>query len=149
MINNLCFLLVPPTRLCLGSTSHASRQFFPYVSSESDLQRYKAISFRNSSNNEPRSNSSISNIPSDMKLDRLKVNYFPFFGSSVKKLFTFCLFNFREIGTRPLIWEKRWLRYSKCTEFSSTYLFTFQKSQINRPIPFYRSSRSPQSISVK
>lgn len=57
-----------------GSTSHASRQFFPYVSSETDLQRYKAISFRNCSNNEPRSNSSISNIPSDLKSDKIKVS---------------------------------------------------------------------------
>lgn len=57
-----------------GSTSHASRQFFPYVSSETDLQRYKAISFRNSSNNEPRSNSSISNIPSDLKSEKIKVS---------------------------------------------------------------------------
>ncbi|XP_059615567.1 potassium voltage-gated channel subfamily H member 6 [Phlebotomus argentipes] len=57
-----------------GTTGHSSRQYFPYVSSESDLQRYKAISFRHSSCHEPRSSSSLSNVPSDVKSDRIKDN---------------------------------------------------------------------------
>ncbi|GAB0089902.1 hypothetical protein DMENIID0001_045280 [Sergentomyia squamirostris] len=57
-----------------GTTGHSSRQYFPYVSSESDLQRYKAISFRHSSCHEPRSSSSLSNVPSDLKSDRAKDN---------------------------------------------------------------------------
>ncbi|XP_055686281.1 potassium voltage-gated channel subfamily H member 6 isoform X3 [Lutzomyia longipalpis] len=57
-----------------GTTGHSSRQYFPYVSSESDLQRYKAISFRHSSCHEPRSSSSLSNVPSDVKSDRVKDN---------------------------------------------------------------------------
>jgi len=49
-----------------GSTQNTARQYFPYVSSESDLQRYKAITFRqNSTINEPRASSSLSNVPSD------------------------------------------------------------------------------------
>ncbi|XP_055700968.1 potassium voltage-gated channel subfamily H member 6 isoform X3 [Phlebotomus papatasi] len=56
------------------TTGHSSRQYFPYVSSESDLQRYKAISFRHSSCHEPRSSSSLSNVPSDVKSDRIKDN---------------------------------------------------------------------------
>lgn len=58
-----------------GTTGHQMRQYFPYVSSESDLQRYKAISFRqNVTNNETtRASSSLSNVPSDMKSDRMKV----------------------------------------------------------------------------
>uniref|UniRef100_A0A1B0CAV0 PAS domain-containing protein n=1 Tax=Lutzomyia longipalpis TaxID=7200 RepID=A0A1B0CAV0_LUTLO len=55
------------------TTGHSSRQYFPYVSSESDLQRYKAISFRHSSCHEPRSSSSLSNVPSD---DNGSANYF-------------------------------------------------------------------------
>ncbi|XP_037926588.1 potassium voltage-gated channel subfamily H member 2 isoform X2 [Hermetia illucens] len=60
------------------STGQTSRQFFPYVSSESDLQRYKAISFRhNSCTNEQHqrtASSSLSNVPSDLKSDRIKDN---------------------------------------------------------------------------
>lgn len=60
-----------------GTTGHQMRQYFPYVSSESDLQRYKAISFRqNVTNNETtRASSSLSNVPSDMKSDRMKVDF--------------------------------------------------------------------------
>ncbi len=56
-----------------GQSGHTSRQFFPYVSSESDLQHYKTISFRHSHNHEHRASSSLSNVPSDFKSDRCKV----------------------------------------------------------------------------
>lgn len=56
-----------------GQSGHTSRQFFPYVSSESDLQHYKTISFRHSHNHEHRASSSLSNVPSDFKSDRIKV----------------------------------------------------------------------------
>ncbi|XP_055380012.1 uncharacterized protein LOC129611095 isoform X2 [Condylostylus longicornis] len=59
-----------------GAAGHQARQFFPCVSSESDLQRYKAISFRqNSCIIEPHqrtTSSSLSNVPSDMKSDKQK-----------------------------------------------------------------------------
>lgn len=58
---------------------HVSRQYFPYVSSESDLQRYKAISFRQNSTNvssDQHGSSSLSNVPSDYRSDRIKVTYF-------------------------------------------------------------------------
>lgn len=47
-----------------GPSGKAVRQYFPYVSSESDLQRYKAITFhKNSSNqNETRASSSLSQV---------------------------------------------------------------------------------------
>lgn len=56
-----------------GQSGHTSRQFFPYVSSESDLQHYKTISFRHSHNHEHRASSSLSNVPSDFRSDRIKV----------------------------------------------------------------------------
>ncbi|CRL03255.1 CLUMA_CG016966, isoform A [Clunio marinus] len=43
----------------------AVRQYFPYVSSESDLQRYKAITLHKHPSNETRASSSLSNVPSD------------------------------------------------------------------------------------
>ncbi|KAL7049357.1 hypothetical protein ACKWTF_003664 [Chironomus riparius] len=48
-----------------GPSGKAVRQYFPYVSSESDLQRYRAISFHKHPSNETRTGSSISNVPSD------------------------------------------------------------------------------------
>ncbi|XP_037044043.1 potassium voltage-gated channel subfamily H member 6 isoform X3 [Bradysia coprophila] len=57
-----------------GQSGHTSRQFFPYVSSESDLQHYKTISFRHSHNHEHRTSSSLSNVPSDFRSDRIKDN---------------------------------------------------------------------------
>ncbi|XP_058836582.1 potassium voltage-gated channel subfamily H member 6 isoform X3 [Topomyia yanbarensis] len=48
-----------------GPTSHHVRQYFPYVSSESDLQRYKAVPLKQNSSREPRTSSSLSNVPSD------------------------------------------------------------------------------------
>ncbi|KAG5678053.1 hypothetical protein PVAND_007756 [Polypedilum vanderplanki] len=48
-----------------GPSGKAVRQYFPYVSSESDLQRYKAITFHKHPSNETRTSSSISNVPSD------------------------------------------------------------------------------------
>ncbi|CAO1308266.1 unnamed protein product [Diamesa hyperborea] len=47
-----------------GPSGKAVRQYFPYVSSESDLQRYKAI-IRQNPNNDTRASSSLSNVPSD------------------------------------------------------------------------------------
>jgi hypothetical protein len=73
-----------------GSTQNTARQYFPYVSSESDLQRYKAITFRqNSTINEPRASSSLSNVPSDsnkvkVSTENLKLHFqelFQFFFS--------------------------------------------------------------------
>lgn len=64
----------------LGKSGHVARQYFPYVSSESDLQRYKAIPFRQNSvnnNNDQNGSSSLSNVPSDYKSDRMKVRYTP------------------------------------------------------------------------
>lgn len=66
------FFLFSPNFLA-GQSGHTSRQFFPYVSSESDLQHYKTISFRHSHNHEHRASSSLSNVPSDFKSDRIKV----------------------------------------------------------------------------
>ncbi|XP_058465403.1 potassium voltage-gated channel subfamily H member 6 isoform X3 [Malaya genurostris] len=48
-----------------GPKSHHVRQYFPYVSSESDLQRYKAVPLKQNSTREPRTSSSLSNVPSD------------------------------------------------------------------------------------
>ncbi|XP_055631731.1 potassium voltage-gated channel subfamily H member 6 isoform X3 [Toxorhynchites rutilus septentrionalis] len=48
-----------------GPTGHHARQYFPYVSSESDLQRYKAVPLKQKSSHEPRTSSSLSNVPSD------------------------------------------------------------------------------------
>ncbi|XP_055530023.1 potassium voltage-gated channel subfamily H member 6 isoform X4 [Wyeomyia smithii] len=48
-----------------GPTSHHARHYFPYVSSESDLQRYKAVPLKQNSSREPRTSSSLSNVPSD------------------------------------------------------------------------------------
>lgn len=62
----------------LGKSGHVARQYFPYVSSESDLQRYKAIPFRQNSvnnNNDQNGSSSLSNVPSDYKSDRIKVRF--------------------------------------------------------------------------
>lgn len=60
----------------LGKTGLVTRQYFPYVSSESDLQRYKAIPFRQNSvnNNDQHGSSSLSNVPSEYKSDRIKVS---------------------------------------------------------------------------
>lgn len=63
----------------LGKSGHVSRQLFPYVSSESDLQRYKAISFRRHSTNvssDPHGSSTLSNVPSEYRSDRVKVSDF-------------------------------------------------------------------------
>lgn len=73
------YVFVPwqSTNAILGRTGHVARQFFPYVSSESDLQRYKAISFRQHSANvssDQHGSSSLSNVPSDYKSDRIKVS---------------------------------------------------------------------------
>lgn len=60
----------------IGKSGHVARQYFPYVSSESDLQRYKAIPFRQNStnnNNDQNGSSSLSNVPSDYKSDRMRV----------------------------------------------------------------------------
>ncbi|XP_062553165.1 potassium voltage-gated channel subfamily H member 6 isoform X7 [Armigeres subalbatus] len=46
-------------------TGYHARQYFPYVSSESDLQRYKAVPLKQNSSHEPRTSSSLSNVPSD------------------------------------------------------------------------------------
>ncbi|XP_039438489.1 potassium voltage-gated channel subfamily H member 2-like isoform X3 [Culex pipiens pallens] len=63
-----------------GPTSHQARQYFPYVSSESDLQRYKAVPFKQqNSSHEPRTSSSLSNVPSDStktKQDNGSAKYF-------------------------------------------------------------------------
>ncbi|XP_055611210.1 potassium voltage-gated channel subfamily H member 7-like isoform X3 [Uranotaenia lowii] len=48
-----------------GPRGHTVRQYFPYVSSESDLQRYKAVPFKPNAVHEPRTSSSLSNVPSD------------------------------------------------------------------------------------
>ncbi|XP_062553164.1 potassium voltage-gated channel subfamily H member 2 isoform X6 [Armigeres subalbatus] len=48
-----------------GPTGYHARQYFPYVSSESDLQRYKAVPLKQNSSHEPRTSSSLSNVPSD------------------------------------------------------------------------------------
>lgn len=48
-----------------GPSGKAVRQYFPYVSSESDLQRYKAITFHKHPSNDTRASSSLSNVPSD------------------------------------------------------------------------------------
>jgi hypothetical protein len=54
-----------------GPSGKAVRQYFPYVSSESDLQRYRAISFHKHPSNETRTGSSISNVPSDSTKTRV------------------------------------------------------------------------------
>lgn len=57
----------------LGPSGKAVRQYFPYVSSESDLQRYRAITLRKHSSHHPsRASSSLSNVPSDST--KTKVN---------------------------------------------------------------------------
>lgn len=61
----------------LGKSGHVARQYFPYVSSESDLQRYKAISFRQNSTNvssDQHGSSTLSNVPSEYKSDRHRVS---------------------------------------------------------------------------
>lgn len=55
-----------------GPSGKAVRQYFPYVSSESDLQRYKAITLHKHPSNDTRASSSLSNVPSDS--NRMKVN---------------------------------------------------------------------------
>jgi hypothetical protein len=56
----------------LGPSGKAVRhQFFPYVSSESDLQRYRAITFQKNASAETRTSSSISNVPSDSTKTRV------------------------------------------------------------------------------
>lgn len=50
----------------LGPSGKAVRQYFPYVSSESDLQRYRAITLHKHSSHHPsRASSLLSNVPSD------------------------------------------------------------------------------------
>lgn len=48
-----------------GPSGKAVRQYFPYVSSETDLQRYRAISFHKNPSADTKTSSSISNVPSD------------------------------------------------------------------------------------
>ncbi|XP_058124287.1 potassium voltage-gated channel subfamily H member 6 [Anopheles coustani] len=52
-----------------GPVSHNARLYFPYVSSESDLQRYKAVPLKQTNNSsaaqDARTSSSLSNVPSD------------------------------------------------------------------------------------
>lgn len=55
----------------LGPSGKAVRQYFPYVSSESDLQRYRAITLHKHPSNDTRASSSLSNGPSDST--RMKV----------------------------------------------------------------------------
>lgn len=69
----ICFFWFSFCVFFTGQSGHTSRQFFPYVSSESDLQHYKTISFRHSHNHEHRASSSLSNVPSDFRSDRIKV----------------------------------------------------------------------------
>ncbi|XP_021695945.1 potassium voltage-gated channel subfamily H member 6 isoform X9 [Aedes aegypti] len=60
-------------------TGYHARQYFPYVSSESDLQRYKAVPLKQNSSHEPRTSSSLSNVPSDStktKQDNGSAKYF-------------------------------------------------------------------------
>ncbi|XP_055319905.1 potassium voltage-gated channel subfamily H member 6 isoform X4 [Sitodiplosis mosellana] len=60
-----------------GKSGHVARQYFPYVSSESDLQRYKAISFRQNSTNvssDQHDSSTLSNVPSEYRSDRHRDN---------------------------------------------------------------------------
>lgn len=62
----------------LGKSGHVARQYFPYVSSESDLQRYKAIPFRQNStnvNSDQHGSSTLSNVPSEYRSDRVKVSF--------------------------------------------------------------------------
>ncbi|XP_021695942.1 potassium voltage-gated channel subfamily H member 7 isoform X6 [Aedes aegypti] len=62
-----------------GPTGYHARQYFPYVSSESDLQRYKAVPLKQNSSHEPRTSSSLSNVPSDStktKQDNGSAKYF-------------------------------------------------------------------------
>lgn len=68
----LCFFFLFFLWLLPGPSGKAVRQYFPYVSSESDLQRYKAI-IRQNPNNDTRASSSLSNVPSDS--NKIKVNF--------------------------------------------------------------------------
>uniref|UniRef100_A0A4Y0BTV6 Cyclic nucleotide-binding domain-containing protein n=1 Tax=Anopheles funestus TaxID=62324 RepID=A0A4Y0BTV6_ANOFN len=45
--------------------NHNARLYFPYVSSESDLQRYKAVPVKQAAAQDARTSSSLSNVPSD------------------------------------------------------------------------------------
>lgn len=54
-----------------GPSGKAVRQYFPYVSSESDLQRYRAITLLKNPSAETRTGSSISNVPSDSTKTRV------------------------------------------------------------------------------
>lgn len=45
--------------------NHNARLYFPYVSSESDLQRYKTIPVKQTAAQDARTSSSLSNVPSD------------------------------------------------------------------------------------
>lgn len=67
--------------LKLGPSGKAVRQYFPYVSSESDLQRYKAITFHKHPSNDTRASSSLSNVPSDST--RTKVSHSKLFIFSI------------------------------------------------------------------
>ena len=54
--------------LFVGAKKHAARQYFPNISSESDLQKYKAVPFKVKATHEPmtsKTSSSLSNVPSD------------------------------------------------------------------------------------
>lgn len=67
--------LIPTILLFLGPSKRAVRQYFPYVSSESDLQRYRAITLQKHQSLHPsRASSSLSNVPSDST--KTKVSFF-------------------------------------------------------------------------
>lgn len=57
-----------------GSSAHQARKYFPNVSSESDLQRYKTITFRKQPSNETRTSSTVSNQPSDSNKTKVSKN---------------------------------------------------------------------------
>lgn len=70
----------------IGRSGHVARQYFPYVSSESDLQRYKAISFRQNSTNVSSDQHGSSTLSaSEYRSDRVRVRniYQTFFSFSI------------------------------------------------------------------
>lgn len=56
-----------------GPSGKAVRQYFPYVSSESDLQRYKAVTLHKQPSNDTRASSSLSNMPSDSTKTKVRI----------------------------------------------------------------------------
>jgi hypothetical protein len=58
----------------LGPSGKAVRQYFPYVSSESDLQRYKAVTLHKQPSNDTRASSSLSNMPSDSTKTKVRAH---------------------------------------------------------------------------